>query len=113
MRGPDLGHPSLDHYYFFNVQTGQAIGLGPAASVVKGPVPGRWETDEKAGHNQGDVPEWACDCVDDKAKNPGRPPNYCTFKGKPDVNGTCMNCIGWVGTVLQDCYNQAYAKGRQ
>lgn len=38
----------VDHYYFYNMQTGQSIGLGPAggagAGTAKGsPVPGTWE----------------------------------------------------------------------
>src|ERR1700675_4149471 len=57
------------------------------------------------------VPDWACNCVDKKAKNPGKPPNFCTFQGNGDHNPHpgCTNCIGWVQAVLQDCYNQASA----
>jgi RHS repeat-associated protein len=101
----------IAHYYFYNTQTGQSIGLGPATGVVTGPVPGDWERNEKPGHNEGAVPDWACNCVDKKAKNPGKPPNYCTLNGKPQAGSPapCVNCMGWVNTVLQDCYNQAYA----
>jgi RHS repeat-associated protein len=109
----------IDHYYFYNVQTGQSIGLGPAGGVSGGtvtgsPVPGNWETHEKPGHNEGAVPDWGCNCVDKKAKNPGKPPNYCTYEGNGKANNVnphppCTNCAGWVLSVLQDCYNQAYA----
>jgi len=106
----------IDHYYFYNVQTGQSIGLGPAGGfgggTVKGsPVPGSWERNEKPGHNVDPVPDWACNCVDKKAKNPGNPPNYCTYQGNKNTNPhpACTNCAGWVLSVLQDCYNQAYA----
>jgi RHS repeat-associated protein len=113
---PLKGLPVLPHYYFFNTQTGQSIGLGPAGGVnrktVEGsPVPGDWERNEKPGHKEGDVPEWACSCVDRKAKNPGNPPNYCTYQGNRDTNPhpICTNCAGWVISVLQDCYNQGHA----
>jgi RHS repeat-associated protein len=111
---PGAGPLGLDHYYFYNTQTGQSIGLGPAGGFTGGtlkgnPAPGRWERDEKPGHNNGDVPDWACTCVDKKTKNPGMPPNYCTYKGNGNSNPhpPCTNCIGWVISVLQDCYNQA------
>jgi RHS repeat-associated protein len=110
---PGAGPLGLDHFYFYNVQTGQSIGLGPSTVTLTGPVPGTWERKEKPGHKEGDVPEWACNCVDKKAKNPGKPPTYCTLSGKPDVKAPCLNCLGWVGTVLLDCYNQAWAAGRQ
>ena len=42
-------------------------------------------------------------------KNPGQPPDYCMMNGKRDVNSKCKNCIGWVGSVLQECYNEAYS----
>ena len=108
---PGAGPLGLDHYYFYNTQTGQSIGLGPATNTLKGPVPGNWERNEKPGHNEGPVPDWACNCVDKKAKNPGKPPNYCTFQGNGSHNPHpgCTNCIGWVQAVLQDCYNQASA----
>jgi RHS repeat-associated protein len=106
----------IDHYYFYNVQTGQSIGLGPAGGMSGGttkgsPVPGTWERNEKPGHNVDPVPDWACSCVDKKAKNPGNPPNYCTYQGSKNTNPhpPCTNCAGWVLSVLQDCYNQAYA----
>jgi RHS repeat-associated protein len=106
----------IDHYYFYNVQTGQSIGLGPAGGMSGGtakggPVPGTWERNEKPGHNVDPVPDWACNCVDKKAKNPGNPPNYCTYQGNKNTNPhpPCTNCAGWVLSVLQDCYNQAYA----
>ncbi len=105
------GFPLLPHYYFYNRQTGQSIGLGPASATLKGPTPGNWERGEKPGHNNGDVPDWACNCVDKKAKNPGNPPSFCTFNGKPKAGSPapCLNCMGWVNTVLQDCYNQAFS----
>jgi len=108
---PGAGPLGIDHYYFYNTQTGQSIGLGPATNTLKGPVPGNWEKNEKPGHNEGPVPDWACNCVDKKAKNPGKPPNYCTFQGNGNHNPHpgCTNCIGWVQAVLQDCYNQASA----
>jgi RHS repeat-associated protein len=108
---PGAGPLGLDHYYFYNTQTGQSIGLGPATTTLSGPVPGTWETHEKPGHKVGPVPDWACNCVDKKAKNPGKPSNYCTLQGNGNHNPhpPCTNCIGWVGAVLQDCYNQASA----
>ncbi len=66
----------LNHYYFYNTQTGQSIGLGPAQSTLTGPVPGSWEKNEKQGDEVDPVPDWACDCVAKKAKNPGNPPQY-------------------------------------
>jgi RHS repeat-associated protein len=106
----------IDHYYFYNVQTGQSIGLGPAGGfdggTIKGNlVPGSWERNEKPGHNVGPVPDWGCNCVDKKAKNPGNTPNYCTYQGNKNTNPhpPCTNCAGWVLSVLQDCYNQASA----
>jgi RHS repeat-associated protein len=106
---PGAGPLGLDHYYFYNTQTGQSIGLGPATNTLTGPVPGNWERNEKPGHNVGPVPDYSCNCVDKKAKNPGKPPSYCTLKGQKDVHAPCMNCIAWVQNVLQDCYNQAYS----
>jgi hypothetical protein len=106
---PGSGPANLDHYYFYNTQTGRSIGLGPAKPTTTGPVPGAWETNERAGTKEIDVPDWLCDCVDHKVKNPGSPPDYCTFKGKsPKPAQTCMNCLGWATKVLQDCYNQEY-----
>ena len=121
LRGiPGAGRGRLDHFYFFNTQTGQSIGLGPAGNATNGdtlsgsPVSGTWERNEKPGHKEGDVPDWACNCVDKKAKNPGTPPKYCTYSGNADHNPhpPCTNCIGWVQSVLQDCYNQAYGDTR-
>jgi RHS repeat-associated protein len=111
---PGAGALGLDHYYFYNTQTGQSIGLGPVKGTMKGPVPGQWETQEKAGVNVHDVPDWACDCVDKKAKNPGKPPSYCTFRGNGGhaPHPVCINCIGWVQATIQDCYNQASAGQR-
>lgn len=113
---PLKGLPMLPHYYFYNTQTGRSIGLGPASGFGGGtaagtPVPGTWETNEKPGHNVLPVPDWACNCVDRKASNPGKPPNYCTYQGNGahSPNPVCTNCIGWTGAVLQDCYNKAYA----
>jgi RHS repeat-associated protein len=113
---PLKGLPMLPHYYFYNTQTGQSMGLGPAAGVSGGtvagtPVPGTWETNEKPGHEVLPVPDWACNCVSRKVKNPGKPPNYCTYQGNGahNPNPVCTNCIGWTGAVLQDCYNQAYS----
>ena len=113
---PGAGPLGLDHFYFYNFQTGQSIGLGPtggggAGTLKSSPVPGTWERNEKPGHKEGDVPDWACNCVDKKAKNPGKPPNYCTYQGNGNHNPHpgCTNCIGWVQPVLQDCYNQASA----
>jgi RHS repeat-associated protein len=37
---PGAGPLGLDHYYFYNTQTGQSIGLGPATNTPTGPVPG-------------------------------------------------------------------------
>lgn len=92
------------------------IGLGPAANAsstdtLKGnPVPGAWEKNEKPGHNNGDVPDYSCDCVNQKANNPGNPPKYCTYKGNKETKPvlTCSNCAGWVLSVLQDCRNKAF-----
>ncbi|HVS89748.1 MAG TPA: RHS repeat-associated core domain-containing protein [Candidatus Acidoferrum sp.] len=113
---PLKGLPVLPHYYFYNTQTGQSIGLGPAGGISGGtvtgsPVPGGWERNEKPGHNEGAVPDGACNCVDQKAKHPGIPPNYCTYQGNKNANPhpPCTNCLGWVLSVLQDCYNQASA----
>jgi len=108
---PGSGPLDLDYFYFYNTQTGQSIGLGPAKKTLAGPVPGKWETDENPGTKELDVPDWLCDCVDHKAKNPGTPPNFCTFKGKaPTAGQTCMNCLGWATRILQDCYNEEYPK---
>jgi hypothetical protein len=108
---PLAGPLGLDHYYFYNTQTGQSIGLGPNQGTLTATVPGNWETNEKPGQVFGNVPDWACNCLDRKAKNPGKPPNYCTFNGKPSPGSPspCMNCMGWVNTVLLECYNQAYS----
>jgi RHS repeat-associated protein len=81
---PNLG--PIAHYYFYNTQTGQSIGLGPATGTLTGPVTGSWERNEKPGHNEGAVPDWACNCVDKKAKNPGNPPKYCTLQGNGSGN---------------------------
>jgi hypothetical protein len=52
LKGVPLAGPlGLDHYYFYNTQTGQSIGLGPATNTLAGPVPGNWERNEKPGHN--------------------------------------------------------------
>lgn len=115
-RGGDALHKiGIDHYFFFNTQTGQSIGLGPAGGIdletaIGDPVPGAWERNEKPGHNVGPVPDWACNCVDKKTKNPGNPPKYCAYQGNKSMNPhpSCTNCFGWVDSVLQDCYNQAY-----
>jgi len=114
---PGAGPLGLDHHYFYNTQTGASIGLGPAAGASSGdllkgnPVPGAWERNEKPGHNNGDVPDYSCDCVNQKANHPGNPPKYCTYKGNKDTNPlpTCSNCFGWVVSVLQDCRNKAFA----
>ena len=108
---PLKGFPLLPHYYFYNTQTGQSIGLGPATFTMTGPVPGSWEMNEAPGNDIGPVPEWACDCVDKKAKDPGSPPNYCTKEGNRSSNPQppCTNCMGWLIAVLQDCYNQKAA----
>lgn len=111
---PLKGLPLFPHYYFYNTQTGKSIGLGPADGVtwntaLGNPVDGAWETNEKPGHDDGDVPEWGCNCVDNKTKHPGNPPKYCTYQGNRNTNPhpPCTNCMGWVISVLQDCYNQA------
>ena len=43
--GP-IGDPlGLDHYYFWNTETGETVGLGPASGMgLFRPVPGQWET---------------------------------------------------------------------
>jgi RHS repeat-associated protein len=107
---PGAKTAGLDHYYFYNVETGQSIGLGPSKTTVFGPVPGVWERNEKPGFDNGPIKDYSCDCVDKKAKNPGKPPNYCTLhgNGENDPNPTCPNCIGWVIGVLQDCRNKAF-----
>jgi len=62
---PGAGPLGLDHYYFYNTQTGQSIGLGPAGGATYGdtltgnPVPGTWERNEKPGYNNGDVPDYS------------------------------------------------------
>ena len=102
------------HVYFYNVQTGQSVGLGPAGGQVSSaPVPGTWEIDEKPGTEMGPVPEYSCDCVENKIKNRGKAPDYCSLNGKaPTRTQPCTNCNGWVAGVLRDCYNEAYSKGR-
>jgi RHS repeat-associated protein len=119
---PGAGKLGLDHFYFYNTQTGQSLGLGPAGGfsgdVLTGdPVPGTWERDEKPGHKIGEVPDFLCGCVDRKVRNPGDPPKYCTFNGngKPnnvDPHPACPNCAGWIMGVLQDCRNQARGGSR-
>lgn len=114
---PGAGPLGWDHYYFYNTQTGASIGLAPAGGfsgvvLLRGmPVAGQWETNEKAGNKSGDVPDYSCDCVDRKAKNPGKPPDYCTYQGNKDMNPNppCPNCFGWVVSVLQDCRNKAHS----
>jgi hypothetical protein len=112
-RFPGACAAGLDHIYFYNVQTGQALGLGPIHTTLFGPAPGSWEPNEKPGKKEIEVPDPLCNCVDKKVKHPGNPPNYCTFKGKKDVKATCMNCLGWVSDVLQNCYNEVYYPGQQ
>ena len=120
MRGfPGSGPLGIDHYYFYNPQTGQSLGLDPAGgasigTIVGSPVSGQWDSNEKAGDNAGPVPDWACKCVEKKVKKPGKPPKYCSYEGNRETNPhpPCTNCIGWVISVLQDCYNQAY-QGQQ
>jgi hypothetical protein len=80
-----IGKLGFYHFFFYNTQTGQALGLGPATvSVVvptSGPlgdlvgavisealpiaitVPGRWETQESAETKLVSVPDWLCNCV--------------------------------------------------
>ena len=111
--GP-IGDPlGLDHYYFWNTETGETVGLGPASGIgLFGPVPGQWETNELPSSLDFfmEVPDWLCNCVSDKIKNRGKPPNYCVLHGKTDINGPCTNCFGWTSNVLQKCYNEEYPK---
>ena len=99
------------HMYFYNNQTGQAIGLGPKEPAMISNVPGTWETHEKPAQTIGDnyfgsVSEGLCDCVDNVARNPGKAPNYCGL-GKPHLwqvwEQPCTNCWNWVLKVLKDC----------
>ena len=109
------------HVYFYNVQTGQSIGLGPKdGKATTDPVPGEWERDEKPGTVIGTVPEYSCDCVGRKARNPGEPPTYCATQGsmrgsKPgdEQNRKCVNCNGWAAEVLRDCRNELYDSTRR
>jgi len=109
--GP-IGDPlELDHYYFWNTETGETVGLGPAKGMgLFGPVPGQWETNELPSSLDFfmEVPDWLCNCVSNKIRNRGKPPNYCVLHGKTDLNGTCTNCFGWTSNVLQKCYNEEY-----
>lgn len=104
--------PGTFHVYFYNNQTGQSIGLGPAGSAISGrPVPGGWETHEKPGTVIGTVPDNICNCVDNKAKHPGNPPKYCPYAGTPPENSKapwCGNCDAWATQVLRDCYKQVH-----
>jgi RHS repeat-associated protein len=115
---PLRGLPLFPHYYFYNTQTGQSIGLGPADgftwnTALGNPVDGAWETNEKPGQDEGDVPDLVCNCVDNQAKHPGKPPKYCTYQGNRNMNPhpPCTNCMGWAMAVLQDCTNQAASSG--
>ena len=110
---PGAKAAGVDHIYFYNTQTGQALGLGPIHNTLKGPVPGKWEPNEGPGKKEIEVPDPLCNCVDKKVKHPGNPPDYCTLKGKKDVKATCMNCLGWASDVLQNCYNEVYYPGQQ
>jgi hypothetical protein len=111
--GP-IGDPlGLDHYYFWNTETGETVGLGPVSGMgLFRPVPGQWETNELPSSLDFfmEVPDWLCNCVSDKIKNRGEPPNYCVLHGKTDINGPCTNCFGWSSNVLQKCYNEEYPK---
>lgn len=128
-----LGRFGLYHFFFYNTQTGQALGLGPAPVTIlvpqRGPlgdllgaaiskalpivvtVPGQWETQESAESTLVPVPDWLCNCVDRKVKNPGNPPDYNTWEGQIDLTKpNKRNCLGWAGNLLQDCYNEEYPK---
>jgi len=111
--GP-IGDPlGLDHYYFWNTETGETVGLGPASGMgLFHPVPGQWETNETPSSLDFfvEVPDWLCNCVSNKVRNRGKPPNYCVLHGKTDINGPCTNCFGWTSNVLQTCYNEEYPK---
>jgi hypothetical protein len=101
------------HWYFYNEDTGQSIGLGP----VKPPAgAGKYETKETPKKTpfdgpMGRVPDKNCDCVDKAVKQPGKPPVYCPFPGGgfdwnprnlPPIN-QCQNCQTWVRDILVGC----------
>jgi hypothetical protein len=101
------------HYYFYNVDTGQSIGLGPAggfstAAVLDRPVPGEWERNENPNQDVGSVKDPLCKCVDQKLKHPGNPPQYCTYHGNKNANPhpPCPNCFGWAVSILKGCADQ-------
>ena len=106
---PLKGFPRLPHYYLYDEATGESVGLGTtnAAKACTGQTTsGEWETSEPAGGGTfvGYVPSWANSCVSDYIDNRGDAPNYCAYTGGlADPNATCLNCKGWVSTVLSTC----------
>ncbi len=109
--GPIADPLQVDHYYFWNTETGETVGLGPASGMgLFRPVPGQWETNELPSSLDFfmEVPDWLCNCVSNKIRNRGKAPNYCVLHGKTDINGPCTNCLGWTNNVLQSCYNDQY-----
>jgi RHS repeat-associated protein len=103
------------HQYFYNRDTGQSLGLTTGASAFNAlfnpaPLPGKWKRDEHPSTTAGDkslasVPESSCKCVDDRVRNAGRPPSFCTTPtpGFPQAVNPCYNCQTWASKVLNDC----------
>lgn len=105
--------PLLFHVYFYNFCTKESIGLGGPAAGPNDPVNGTWETGEGPGTPYVDVPDYLCDCVNKKLRNPGNPPKYCWGHGGLQHGSKgCMNCNGWATKVEMDCYNQLYGGAR-
>ena len=106
-------HLGLFHVYFYNICTKESIGLGGPAAGPNDPVNGTWETGEGPGTPYVDVPDYLCDCVNKKLRNPGNPPKYCWGHGGLQHGSQgCMNCNGWATKVEMDCYNQLYSGAR-
>ena len=84
----------INHYYFYNTASGEAVGLGP-----KG-----WETNESPGNPEIVFSEEQSRCVDSKLRNRA-PIDYNVFQGRENVfpRPTALNCFGYCMRVAKSC----------
>jgi hypothetical protein len=113
-RGTGADDITMYHWYFYNEDTGQSMGLGPEGNPTGSA--GVWETKEDPKNFYdgpvGRVPDSSCACVSDNMKTPGKPPFYCAFAGGGPLGWNppnlpppdhCQNCQTWVRRVLVMC----------
>jgi RHS repeat-associated protein len=92
------------HEYFYNVDTGGSLGLGGVGSGLVGTVPGKWETGEKPGVDQGPVDDDICDCVGRRIREiqNGPAPPYFALRWFPRETAA-SNCWAWVSSIERQC----------